>query len=131
MPIEALEVLEPAAACQATASLSDRIRVRLKCGYEVLGTRLDVLSRFIEPYLKEGLRSLRARFPSVDELREVEIGAYLAAHRRRPEILAGQERELVPALEARLRDARGHWSVLQDMLRGIEPARSDGDPAGA
>lgn len=92
----------------AKITLNDIIRIQLQNGYEFIGTRIEALSHFVGPSLKEELielKSLKNMIPSLEHFLNVEIDAYLKTHMKMPEILGGLDK---------FKEVKGH---LQEYLR--------------
>lgn len=69
-------------------NLLDKIYMTLQNGYEFVGTRLEALQYFVQPYLKEQLVELKnIKIPTKDQLFNAEKTAYEKAHHNRPQIL--------------------------------------------
>ncbi len=122
-PVASVEVLSQEdthvlKASKTLESLFDRIRMKLHNGYEYVGTRLDALRHFVEPHIKEGLRELHSRTPSLDDFRYVEIKAHLKAHSRRPEILGNLNfSDVENYIGSVIREQRNYLHEMRHLLK--------------
>ncbi len=94
--------------------LQEKIKMRLENGYEFIGTRLEALSQFVGPYLREGMKELKSRkIPSPEGFWDIGLKAYLKTHFIRPQILGNLE---LPKAEEHLREIlRNQADYLTEM----------------
>jgi hypothetical protein len=110
--------VEPVGQGAGQPSLCDRVRIQLRNGYEYIGTRLEALAQFIGPPLKEELQKLQNKMPTLDQLVNAEIRAYLKAHLKRPEILKNMRfAEVEKYLRAAIQNQVDYFKQMCNLLR--------------
>lgn len=117
--VDKVNLIEP-----AKIALNDTIKMQLQNGYEFVGTRIEALSHFIEPYLKEGLRELKTLKevkPSLEHFINVELDAYFKAHTKRPEILGGLNKfnEVKEHLQTYLQNQMNEFTGMQAIFNKV------------
>ncbi|MGR9101019.1 MAG: DUF4070 domain-containing protein, partial [Gammaproteobacteria bacterium] len=102
--------------CGVDGPLSDQIRVGLAIEHDMVGTRLETLGYFVEPFVLEGLARLKSDLPPTrEQFIELEIEAYRRVCGLRPEIVEGID---FSEVEAALRKMLcGRQNFLTDMRR--------------
>jgi len=104
-------------------ALMHRIKMKLHNGYEFIGTRMEALGHFLEPYLKKGLQGLTARVPSAEDFIEVELQAYSEVHEQRPKIIGNFSfSEVAGSIREMLVAQPDYLSTTRQLLRAVKVA---------
>jgi len=117
-PIAEIEVVD-----KHHETLRDRIKMKLHNGYEFIGTRMEALGHFLEPYLKKGLQGLSTRVPSAEDFIDVELQAYSQVHEQRPRIMGNFSfNEVVDGIKEMLIAQPDYLSTTRQLLRAVRVA---------
>ena len=124
-PIESIDVVEQYVD-EPEAALTEKVRMKLRNGYEFLGTRREALAHFIEPYLNEGLKELKSlRMPSFENFQDVEVKAYFKAHIKMPQILGNVDfAKLEENLRNNLRNKIAYLNRMRHLLKNIRTMKT-------
>lgn len=83
-PVAAVEIL----AAEERRPLSDRLKIRLQNGYEIVGTRWQIMQQFAQSHVQAGLKALYGNgSPGETQFAELQVDAYRRLCAERPEIL--------------------------------------------
>jgi len=106
---------------KTSPSLFDMIKIQLENGYEFVGTRLEALTQFVEPYIKEGLQKLKnIKVPSIKQFKDIEVNAYFEAHLKMPEILGNLDFKKVKSyLTETFQNQKGYLPKMNSLFKNV------------